>query len=414
MQAEQQQVPSPGATAAHLLTPRRELLLLLVLAGIQFTHILDFKIMMPLGPQLTEAFGIRDAQFGLLVSAYTFSAGLSGLLASVYIDRFERRTLLLVLYLLFALATLACGLAPTYESLMAARIAAGLFGGILSAMIQTIVADVIPFARRGKAMGIVMTSFSVSTVMGVPLGLYIAAHSDWHTPFIAIAGLSVALAVGGWLVIPSLHGHLAANAGSKALQGIATVVRDTNHLRAFAFSFCMIFAGFSIIPYITIYMQTNAGVLTSQIPLIYLVGGAATLVSAQLIGRLSDRLGKLKVLGVVACVAVLPMMLITLSAGLPLWGILIITTLFFVFVSGRMIPGMALVSAAANPAYRGTFMTLNSSMQSAAMGLAALVGGLVISRNPQGMIQYFWVCSLIAIGFNLLALALARRIRVHA
>lgn len=164
----------------------REWALLLILAGIQFTHILDFMIMMPLGPQLTQAFAISDAKFGLLVSAYTFAAGTSGLLASLYIDRFERRRLLLILYFLFALATLACGLAPTYETLMGARVAAGLFGGILSAMIQTIVADVVPFARRGKAMGIIMTSFSVSTVMGVPLGLFVAANSNWHTPFLAL------------------------------------------------------------------------------------------------------------------------------------------------------------------------------------------------------------------------------------
>ncbi|HEX4879536.1 MAG TPA: MFS transporter, partial [Limnobacter sp.] len=359
------------------------------------------------------AFAITDAQFGLLVSAYTFSAGFSGLLASTYIDRFERRSLLMRLYVLFALATLACGLAPTYESLLAARIAAGVFGGILSAMIQTIVADVIPFERRGKAMGIVMTSFSVSTVMGVPLGLYIAAQADWHMPFFAIAALSILLAVAGWFVIPSIHGHLARNTNAHAFQGIVNVLKDSNHRMAFCFSFSMIFAGFSIIPYITIYMQTNAGVLPSQIPVIYLVGGAATLFSAQFIGRWSDRAGKLKVLQRVAGIAVVPMLLITTSAGLPLWGILVITTLFFVFVSGRMIPGMALVSAASNPAYRGTFMTLNSSMQSAAMGLAAMVGGHLIARSPEGLIENFWLCSLIAMVFNLLAIVIARHIRVY-
>lgn len=150
--------------------------MLLTLAGIQFTHILDFMIMMPLGPQLTQLFAITDAQFGLLVSAYTLSAGASGLLASTYIDRFGRKRLLLVLYGLFGLATLACGLAPTYGTLMVARILAGTFGGVLSALSQTIVADVVPFERRGRAMGIVMTSFSVSTVAGVPLGLILAQY----------------------------------------------------------------------------------------------------------------------------------------------------------------------------------------------------------------------------------------------
>ncbi|KYP12837.1 MAG: MFS transporter [Limnobacter sp. CACIAM 66H1] len=403
---------SPTACQVKM-TPQREWALLLILAGIQFTHILDFMIMMPLGPQLTAAFSISDAKFGLLVSAYTFAAGASGLLASLYIDRFERRRLLLILYVLFAAATLACGLAPTYETLMSARIAAGLFGGILSAMIQTIVADVVPFARRGKAMGVIMTSFSVSTVMGVPLGLYVAANSDWHTPFFGIAGISFVLAVAGWYVIPTLQGHLHARGETGPLQGIAQVLRDSNHLRAFLFSFCMIFAGFSIIPYITIYMQINAGLTPSDIPVIYLAGGAATLFSAQIIGKLSDRIGKLKMLQIIAGTAILPMALITVTAGLSMTVILVITTFFFVFVSGRMIPGMALVSAAGNPKNRGTFMTLNSSMQSAAMGLAALVGGMVISRNAEGLIENFWICSVIAISFNLTALLIAKRLKVY-
>ncbi|MBU0784968.1 MAG: MFS transporter [Gammaproteobacteria bacterium] len=391
----------------------REWALLLILAGIQFTHILDFMIMMPLGPQLTQAFSISDAKFGLLVSAYTFAAGASGLLASLYIDRFERRRLLLVLYFLFAVATLACGLAPTYETLMGARVAAGLFGGILSAMIQTIVADVVPFARRGKAMGVIMTSFSVSTVMGVPLGLFVAAHSSWHTPFFGIAGISFVLVVAAVYVIPTLQGHLHARGETGPLQGIAQVLRDPNHLIAFCFSFCMIFAGFSIIPYITIYMQANAGLSPSDIPLIYLAGGAATLFSAQIIGKLSDKIGKLKMLQIIATIAIIPMALITQTEGMGKIAILIITTCFFVFVSGRMIPGMAMVSAAGNPKNRGTFMTLNSSMQSAAMGLAALVGGHLIERNVEGLIENYWLCSVIAIVFNVIAMLIARQIKVY-
>ena len=159
-----------------------------------------------------------------------------------------------------------------------------------------------------------MTSFSVSTVMGVPLGLYVAANSDWHTPFFGIAGISFLLVVAGWYVIPTLQGHLHSRGETGPLQGIAQVLRDTNHLRAFCFSFCMIFAGFSIIPYITIYMQINAGLSPSDIPLIYLAGGAATLFSAQIIGKLSDRIGKLKMLQIIAGIAVVPMALITLTA----------------------------------------------------------------------------------------------------
>jgi predicted MFS family arabinose efflux permease len=241
------------------LTPRREMWLLLTLASIQFTHILDFMIMMPLGPQFTRIFGITDAQFGLLVSAYTLAAGASGLLASTYIDRFSRKRLLLVLYALFGLATLACGLAPTYGALMVARVAAGVFGGVLSALSQTIVGDVIAFERRGRAMGIVMTSFSVSTVAGVPLGLVMASSLSWHAPFIGIALLvGLFVLVAAWS-LPVLDGHLHHHARPSVLGGIGQVLADVNHLKAFAFSALMMFAGFTVIPYITIYMQANAG-----------------------------------------------------------------------------------------------------------------------------------------------------------
>lgn len=280
-------------------------------------------------------------------------------------------------------------------------------------MIQTIVADVVPFARRGKAMGVIMTSFSVSTVMGVPLGLFVAAHSSWHTPFFGIAGISFVLVVAAVYVIPTLQGHLHARGETGPLQGIAQVLRDPNHLIAFCFSFCMIFAGFSIIPYITIYMQANAGLSPSDIPLIYLAGGAATLFSAQIIGKLSDKIGKLKMLQIIATIAIIPMALITQTEGMGKIAILIITTCFFVFVSGRMIPGMAMVSAAGNPKNRGTFMTLNSSMQSAAMGLAALVGGHLIERNVEGLIENYWLCSVIAIVFNVIAMLIARQIKVY-
>ncbi|HEY0675629.1 MAG TPA: MFS transporter, partial [Immundisolibacter sp.] len=154
------------------LTPQRERYLLLTLACIQFSHVLDFMIMIPLGPVLIAAFGIGTHEFGLLVAAYSFSAALSGLLAATFVDRFERRGMLLTVFALFGVATLACGLAPGYVTLLVARGFAGAFGGVMGAMVQTMVADVIPFARRARAGGIVSTAFSVSTVAGVPLSLW--------------------------------------------------------------------------------------------------------------------------------------------------------------------------------------------------------------------------------------------------
>ncbi len=395
------------------LTPRRERWLLLTLAGIQFTHILDFMIMMPLGPQFTALFGISNAQFGVLVSAYTLSAGLSGLMAATYIDRFSRKQLLLTMYTLFGLATLACGLAPDYFWLMVARIAAGLFGGVLSALAQTIVGDVIPFERRGRAMSVVMTSFSVSTVAGVPLGLFLAAHFNWHAPFFGIAFLVGLLALGAWQTLPRLDAHLHHPERVNVWRGIGQVLAEPNHLKAFGVTGLMMFAGFTVIPYITIYLQSNAGMKNDEVPWIYLCGGLTTLLTARYFGRLTDRVGKVKVFQRLAVAVAFPLMATTLSEGLPLWGLLLISTWLFTMMSGRMIPGMAMISSSVEPRLRGTFMTLNSAVQSAAMGSAALVGGLIIGRDAQGHLTLYWVAGLLGVVASCLSAWLAGRLHLH-
>jgi predicted MFS family arabinose efflux permease len=399
------------------LTPKRERWLLLTLASIQFTSVLDFMIMMPLGPQLTELFGISASEFGFLVSAYTFSAGLSGLLAATYIDRFGRKRMMLTLYPLFGAAALACSFAPTFAWLMVARVASGFFGGVLMALSQTIVAEVIPFERRGRAMGVVMTSFSVATVAGVPLALFLASHFNWHAPFLAIALMVSVCALGAAKTLPSLKGHLAAHpVGDSApnmLANLRLVLVDPNHLKAYAMSASMVFAGFAVIPYIALYLQGNAGFKPEQIPYVYLTGGICTLISARLIGHWSDRAGKAYAFRRLALLMPMPLLAMTLSAGLPMVGVLLVSSVLFVVMSGRMIPGMALIGAAADPRRRGSFMTLNSAVQSLAMGLAALVGGQILGRDGNGHLTHYWMAALLGGGASLLSFVLASKLRLH-
>jgi predicted MFS family arabinose efflux permease len=399
------------------LTPKRERWLLLTLASIQFTSVLDFMIMMPLGPQLTELFGISASEFGFLVSAYTFSAGLSGLLAATYIDRFGRKRMMLTLYPLFGAAALACSFAPTFAWLLVARVASGFFGGVLMALSQTIVAEVIPFERRGRAMGVVMTSFSVATVAGVPLALFLASHFNWHAPFLAIALMVSVCALGAAKTLPSLKGHLAAHpVGDSApnmLANLRLVLVDPNHLRAYAMSASMVFAGFAVIPYIALYLQGNAGFKPEQIPYVYLTGGICTLISARLIGHWSDRAGKAYAFRRLALLMPLPLLAMTLSADLPMVGVLLVSSILFVVMSGRMIPGMALIGASADPRRRGSFMTLNSAVQSLAMGLAALVGGQILGRDGNGHLTHYWIAALLGGGASLLSFVLASKLRLH-
>ena len=395
------------------LTPQRERYLLFTLAGIQFSHVLDFMIMMPLGPILISAFGIGTHEFGLLVASYSFSAALSGLFAATFIDRFERKRLLLTMFGLFGMATLACGLAPGYVTLLIARGMAGAFGGVMGAMVQTIVGDVIPFARRAKAGGIVSAAFSLSTIAGVPLSLWLATHYQWRAPFILIAVLTVLFILIGARILPELHHHISAQKRAHPFVEMFAVLRDPNHLRALLFSALLISSGFTVIPYITIYAVGNVGITQHEIPFIYLTGGAATLITARLIGHWADLHGKIRIYRLVAVFALLPLYVVTHIGAAPLWLWLVCTTAFFVLVSGRMIPAIAIITSAAQPRLRGTFMSLHATVQAFSMGLATTLAGFIITQNSAGQIVGYELVGYVAIGGNILAIWFVSRLVMH-
>lgn len=393
-------------------TPGNERLFLLTLAGIQFTHILDFMIMMPLGPQLIRLLHINTHEFGLLLSCYTFTAAASGLLAATYVDRFDRRKLVLTLYLLFILATLCCGLAPNFAALLIARALAGAFGGILGAMVQTMIADVIPYERRGQAMGTVMAAFSISTVAGVPLGLFLSNHLPelgWRAPFFFIVLLSCVFLLIGYRLLPSLTGHMNVPKEGNIFEQILAVARKPAHLRAFAFMALIMLAGFTVIPYIALYMTSNVGLPESFIAIIYLCGGAATFFTSRLIGKMADKYGKLHMFRWIALASFVPILITTHLVPVPWWLVLINSTFFFILVPGRMIPGMAMVSAVAAPAVRGTFMSLVSSVQMLFSGIASLLTGLIITRTPGGQIEHFNLVGYFAVACGLLTLWIAHK-----
>jgi len=400
------------------LDPARERALLLTLAGIQFVHILDFMIMMPLGPILIRELAIDAHQFGLLVSSYTFTAAFSGLLAAVFVDRFERKRLLLAMFALFAIATLACGFAPGYVSLLAARGAAGAFGGVLGAMVQTMVGDLIPFERRGRASGTIMSAFSLSTVAGVPLSLFLANHFGWRFPFFFIAVLAAGFLLLGWKRLPTLRGHLPSALVGEAerthpLAAMGAVLADANHRRALLFMALAIFSGFTVIPYITIYATGNVGIRQEDIPYMYLAGGCATFFTSRLIGRLADAHGKVRVYRSVALLSLVPLFVQTHLPPVPLWLMVICATVFFILVPGRMVPAMAIMTSAVQPRLRGTFLAINGSVQQLASGMAAYLGGAMISVDANHQVSGYGNVGLLAMGATLLAMFYVSRIRLH-
>lgn len=396
----------------------RERALLVTLAGIQFAHILDFMVMMPLGPILMRELGVGTHEFGLLVSAYTFTAAFTGVLAAVFVDRFERKRMLLTMFALFALATLACALAPGYGTLLLARGTAGAFGGVLGSMVQTMVGDLIPFERRGRASGTIMSAFSLSTVAGVPLSLYLANHFGWRFPFIFIAVLSCAFLLLGWKMLPVLRGHLPTATVSEAerahpLAAMLDVLRDPNHLRALVFMALIMFSGFTVIPYITIYVTANVGIRQEDIPLIYLVGGCATFFTSRLVGHLADAHGKIRVYRLMALCSMVPLFAQTHLGPVPLWLMIFWSTLFFIFVPGRMVPAMAIVTSAVQPRLRGTFLSMNGAVQQLAAGAASYLGGAMIAAEASGHIVGYGRVGYLAIAATLAAMAFVGQINLH-
>jgi predicted MFS family arabinose efflux permease len=398
--------PSRPVRAPH------ELLLLLTLATVQFTHVVDFMVIMPLGPQFMRLFDVGPREFGLLISSYTFAAAVSGFVAAFWIDRFDRKRALLALYAGFIVATALCGLAPTYDLLVATRVGAGLFGGVMSGLVFAIIADLVPYTRRARAIALVATSFSLAAVAGVPLALWLAARWSWRTPFLVLACFSLLVALCAARLMPQLSAHLAGARRRGPLQQLFAIFGERNHLRAFAFMIALIFAGFSVIPFIAPTMVANVGLAESELPLLYFCGGLATLVTAQVIGFLADRYGKHRLFTIVALASLAPILIITHLPRLPLAQAVAWSTLFFVLVTGRFGPAMAIVSSSAEPRLRGSFMSFNASVQMIGSALASLFAGLIISRAPDGTLLHFGAVGWLAAGCTLLCVLLARRIRV--
>ena len=388
----------------------KERLLLLTLAAINFTNIMDFMIMMPLGPQLMRIFNINTQQFGLVVSSYTFSAGFSGFCTAFFIDKFDRKRFLQVLYAGFLIGTLLCGLANTYELLMIARIFTGLFGGVLGAVILAIVGDVIPFNRRGQAMGFVMAAFSIASVLGVPFGLRIANQFGWNSPFLLLAFWALPVQFFIFKFVPNLSTHTQAGKQVQVLQVIKNITSSPNQRKAITLMMVVMFGHFSIIPFLSPYMVSNVGFTEGQLEQIYFFGGLSTIIASPLIGKLADRIGKLKVFTIFVSISIIPLLFITNMPRVDIWITLIATSVFFAVSSGRFIPAQAMVTATVEPQNRGSFMSIVSSMQQLSAGLAAYIAGLVVIKQTNGeMLHYNWV-GLMSIAAAVITLFLVRRI----
>jgi predicted MFS family arabinose efflux permease len=393
------------------LTRSKERALLALLAAVQFTTVLDFLIVLPLGPQYMEVMHIGPSQFGLILSSYAVSAGISGIAAGFFLDYFDRKKALLAFFAGFVLATLFCALAQGYLLLVLARALAGAFGGVTGSLVLAIIGDAVPEHRRGAAMGLVMSAFSLAMIGGVPCGLYLAQLWTWHAPFYALAALSlVILAVAAWL-LPSMRGHLAHAREAHPAARVLAVWMERDHQMAFVFVAALTCAGGLVFPFIPTYMEANAGMTQNQVPFIYLVGGTCTFISMNLIGRWADRAGKPRVFWIMSASAIIPVLVFTNLPRVPFMAGIFVTTIFMICMSGRFVPAMALITASVKARYRGGFMSANSSVQSFSLGVATFASGQIMGKTPRGELTHFPVIGLLSITCTLAGISLSRYLR---
>ncbi|TQF38385.1 MFS transporter [Bradyrhizobium sp. UNPF46] len=368
---------------------RYQALLIALLAFTQFTIILDFIIMSPLGAILMPALNITATQFGVAVSAYAFSAGLSGILAAGFADRFDRKRILLFFYVGFTLGTMLCAAAPNYHVLLMGRIVTGLFGGVIGSVVLAIVTDLFPLNMRGRVMGFIQTAFAASQVLGIPAGLFLANHWSWHICFIAIVIVSiVAIAVIAFAMEP-VDAHLKLKQDRNPFHHLIATVAQPRYTLAFAVTTLLATGGYMLMPFSSAFTVNNLGIDMAHLPTIYLVSGLFSIVTGPLVGRASDAFGKYPTF-VFGCVMTVIMVLIYTHLGhVTLATAITVNVLMFVGIFSRMIPSQALISAIPDPSQRGSFSAVSASLQQLSGGLGSVLAAAIVAQGPDGSLLHF-------------------------
>lgn len=384
-----------------------------ILAILQFTVVLDFMVLSPLGERLLEELHITTSQFGLVVSAYAFSAGASGLLTAGFADKFDRKKLLMFFYTGFIIGTILCAIAPNYHLLLIARIITGIFGGVISSVSFAIIIDLFRLEQRGSVMGYVQTAFAVSQIFGLPIGLILSNRFGWHAPFWMIAGFGIILGVIILRYLKPITGHLAIKSTSNPLQHMLKTLSNSFYLRAFLATTFLATGGFMMMPFGTAFGINNLGLTRDELPVLYFVTGFFSMIFGPILGKLSDKLGKYNIF-VAGSIISMAMVAIYTHLGItPLWIVISINVVMFVGISARMISASALMTAVPDANDRGAFMSINSSVQQISGGVASAVAGMIVTQQSDGKIAHYDTLGWVVIASMVAAIVLVYIINRH-
>jgi predicted MFS family arabinose efflux permease len=401
-----------GANKAYRFS-RYQVFLIWVLTFLQFTIILDFMILAPLGAILMPEMKITPAQFGIVVSVYAFSAGIAGLLAAGFADRFDRKRFLLFFYVGFLVGTLLCGVAPTYEFLLMARVITGLFGGVIGSIISAITTDLFPLQMRGRVMGFMQTAFAGSQILGLPIGLFLASHWGWRMPFLMIVAIASVVGVVIFFFLNPIDAHLVLEKNENFFLHLKNTLFVPLNFQAFATTALLSTGGYMLMPFGSAFTVHNLGISVEQLPMIYMCTGLSVIVIGPLVGRASDAVGKFNVFLFGSLMTAIMVYIYTHLQTATLALAVTINALMFVGIFSRIIPAQSLMSAIPAPNIRGSFMAISSSVQQISGGVAAVLGGLIVSEGSNGSLQNFPTLGWVVNGAMMITLFMVYRIHRH-
>lgn len=382
-----------------------------MLAFLQFAVIIDFMLMAPLGALIMPALGASPAQFGTVVSAYAFAAGVSGFLTAGFADRFDRKKLLLFFYAGFIAGTAWCGLAGSFESLLLARIVTGLFGGVIGSIVLAIATDLFQPQLRGRVMGFIQTAFAASQILGIPIGIWLSTHWNWQVPFLALAVLGLAAGVLIAVVMRPVDEHLQLRQEKSPFSHLLHTLVEPRHALAFIAVLFLATGGFMLMPFSSAFTVNNLGIALGSLPIIYLVTGVATMVAGPLIGKATDAFGKLRIYYAGTAITILMVLVYTHLAESTLVVVTLVNVALFIGIFSRMVPFQALMTQVPAPTHRGAFNAVNASLSQLAGGLAAAVAGHIVVQGADGKLQHYEVAGYVVIASALLAAVLLTKVQ---
>jgi predicted MFS family arabinose efflux permease len=390
-----------------------QIFVIVILALTQFTVVLDFMVMSPLGDLLMKSMGLTTSQFGWSVSAYALSAGLSGLLTAGFADSFDRKKLLLFFYIGFIVGTFFCGFASSFASLLIARIITGLFGGVIGSISMAIVADLFPIEKRGRVMGFMQMGFGASQVLGIPISLYLANNFGWQSPFFMIVGLALIVWVFAIIKLEPVTKHLETPSDKSAFRHLLHTIQQKNYRIGFLATAFLSLGGFMMMPWGSAFAINNLHITPEQLPLLFMIGGVSTLLIMPIIGKFSDKVNKFKLFTYASIWLMLVVFFYTQLGPSPFLLVVFFNVTMMMGIMGRMVPSMALVSALPEMKDRGAFMSINSSLQQVAGGIAAAVGGLiVVQKDKHSPLEHYDTLGIVMILLTIICIFLLYRVSI--